>query len=78
MALDTVFLQNLERLNFRAATRSILCMHYLDLYDFLAETGADPYHEPDQSRENYILLALDHVLKNGPGVYLNWKHEGEQ
>lgn len=52
-------------------------MHYLDLYDFLAETGADPYDEPDQSRENYILLALDHVRKNGPGIYLNWKHEGE-
>jgi hypothetical protein len=27
--------------------------------------------------ENYILLALDHVRKNGPGVYLNWKHEGD-
>jgi len=75
MALDTVFLQNLERLNFKAAAKSIVCMNYIDLYDFLSDTGADPYHDPDQSWENYVDLALTHIEKNGPCIFLDWQHE---
>lgn len=52
-------------------------MNYADLYDFLAETGADPYHEPDQSRENYVMLALAHIEKNGPCIFLDWQYQGE-
>jgi hypothetical protein len=77
MALDTLFLQNLARLNFKAAYKTICCMNYADLYDFLAETGADPYHEPDQSRENYVMLALAHIEKNGPCIFLDWQYQGE-
>lgn len=45
----------------------------IDLYDFLADSGCEPYGNPESdSREGLIKLCILHVIKNGPGILLEW------
>jgi hypothetical protein len=72
MLTDT-FLDSLARLNYKTAAKYLLVMHPHDLYDFMAETGADPWGKPNaRTHDGLIDYAFEHIDKNGPGVLLDW------
>jgi hypothetical protein len=71
--MTEILLNDIERLNYRAAMKWLLSMHPRDLYDFLAETGADPWGKPNSStRDGLLDYAIDHIDKNGAVVFLDW------
>jgi len=73
MIMTNILLNDIERLNYRAATKWILCMKPIDLYDFLADTGADPWGKPGaDTRAGLYGYALAHVDNVGPCVLLDW------
>ncbi|CAB4126271.1 hypothetical protein UFOVP70_15 [uncultured Caudovirales phage] len=75
MLTDT-FLSELTRLNYAGAAKWLFSMGQIDLYDFLADTGADPWGQPGaDTRAGLIGFAFAHIQKNGPCILLDWIDE---
>ena len=73
MIMTNILLNDIERLNYRAAQNWLVTMNRLDLYDFLADTGADPWDKPGaDTRAGLYGYALAHVDDVGPCVLLDW------
>jgi hypothetical protein len=71
--MNEILLHDIERLNYRAAAKWILCMEAIDLYDFLADTGADPWGKPGaDTHAGLIDFAFLHIDDVGPCVLLDW------
>ena len=71
--MTEILLNDIERLNYRAAAKWIFCLETIDLYDFLADTGADPWGKPGaDTRAGLIEFALLHIDDVGPCVLLDW------
>lgn len=66
------------RLNYKTALKTLFSMPEIDLYDFLADTGADPWGQPgEDTREGLIDFAIAHIDKNGPEILMNYIYQGE-
>lgn len=66
-------LDDLSRLDYKAAAKWILSFQYNDLYDFLADTGADPWGKPGaDTRDGLLDYAFAHIDNVGPFVLLDW------
>ena len=76
--MTEILLNDIERLNYRAASKWILSMPEIDLYDFLADTGADPWGKPGgDTRAGLIEFAFLHIDHVGPCVLLDWINNTE-
>lgn len=81
MIMTEILLADIERLNYRAAQNWLVTMTRIDLYDFLSDTGADPWGKPGaDTRAGLYGYALAHVDDVGPCVLLDWIEQtgGEQ
>jgi len=75
--MTEILLNDLKRLNerlyYRAAQNWLVTMTRIDLYDFLADTGADPFDKPGaDTRAGLYGYALAHVDDVGPYGLLDW------
>jgi hypothetical protein len=71
--MTEILLHDIERLNYRAASKWIFSLEAIDLYDFLADTGADPWGKPGaDTRAGLIEFAFLHIDHVGPCVLLDW------
>jgi len=71
--MTKILLNDLARLDYRAAAKWLLSMNSGDLYEFLADTGADPYGKPNSStRDGLLDYAFVHIDDVGPYVLLDW------
>lgn len=71
--METEFLDMLEKLNFKAAIKELLCMHPRDVYDFLCDRGADPYDKVGAlTSDGLFYYALAHIRVFGPCVLLDY------
>ena len=51
----------------------IICStHPMDLYDFLADSGAEPHTGEILSQDKLINLAFTFVLDNGSDIFFEW------
>jgi hypothetical protein len=71
--MTEILLNDIERLNYRKAQNWLVAMNKIDLYDFLADTGADPWGKPGaDTRGGLFQYALEHVDLVGPCILLDW------
>ena len=71
--MTEILLNDIEQQNYRKAQNWLVAMTKIDLYDFLADTGADPYGKPGaDTRAGLYGFALAHVDHVGPCVLLDW------
>jgi len=51
----------------------IICMtHPMDLYDFLADSGAEPHTGEILSKDKLINLVFTFILDNGSDSFFEW------
>lgn len=51
----------------------IICItHPMDLYDFLADSGAEPHTGEILSHDKLINLAFTFILDNGSDLFFEW------
>lgn len=71
--MTEILLNDIEKSNYRLAAKWLVAMTPIDLYDFLADTGADPWGKPGaNTRGGLFALALAHIDNVGPCVLLDW------
>ena len=71
--MTEILLNDIEQLNYRKAQNWLAVITKTDLYDFLADTGADPWGKPGaDTRAGLYGYALDHVDNVGPCILLDW------
>ena len=71
--MNQILLNDMARLDYRAAAKWILSLGQNDLYDFLADTGADPWGKPGaDTRDGLLDYVFAHIDDVGPYVLLNW------
>ena len=71
--MTEILLNDIERQNNRLAAKWLVAMTPIDLYDFLADTGADPFGKPGaDTRGGLFRYALEHIDMFGPCVLLDW------
>ena len=73
MLTDTLLTMICEA-NTHGAKKLILSAKAIDLYDFLADNGCEPYGLPPGTLTPDFLrgLSLDFVDKHGGGAFLEW------
>lgn len=71
--MTEILLTDMEKTNYRLAAKWLVAMTPIDLYDFLADTGADPWGKPGaDTRGGLFGFALAHIDNVGPCVLLDW------
>lgn len=67
------FLIMLGNLDFKLATKHLLCMHPKDIYDFLCDVGADPFDKVGfMTHDGIFHYAMSHIRHFGPYALLDW------
>ena len=73
LIMTEILLNDIEKMNYRKAQNWLIAMTKIDLYDFLADTGADPHGKPGaDTRGGLFQYALEHVDNVGPCILLDW------
>lgn len=71
--MENVFFAMKYENDIAAAVEFIQGAQCIDLYDFLADNGGEPYGNPESdSRVGLQKLCILHVCQNGPGALLEW------
>ena len=71
--MKEILLHDIEQQNYRKAQNWLVALTRIDLYDFLADTGADPWGKPGaDTRAGLIEFAFLHIDHVGPCVLLDW------
>ena len=72
--LTNTLLTMIQETNKHAAKKLILSAAAVDLFDFLADNGSEPYGLPDETLTADFLrgLAFAFVDKHGGGAFIEW------
>lgn len=67
------FLIMLANLDFKVATKNLLCMHPYDIYDFLCDVDEDPFDKIGyMTRDGLFHYAMSYIKCHGPHALLDW------